>query len=111
MKESLAYVLECMLTCDKMQNINPLMCTKFEIWWQSILEVIKAFHIVRIILYIWCSGPVVECLNKISQLLDHWARTPDIKNYAYSMKSLNSFQNAPVSDMNFFHIKDCYLAF
>ena len=31
MKESFAYVLEFMLTFDKMQNTNPLMCTKFEI--------------------------------------------------------------------------------
>ena len=26
-----AYVLECMLTFDKMQNTNPLMCTTFEV--------------------------------------------------------------------------------
>ena len=31
MKESFAYVLEFMLTFDKMQNTIPFMCTKFEI--------------------------------------------------------------------------------
>ena len=30
MKEFFAYVLECMLTFDKLQNTSPLMCTKFE---------------------------------------------------------------------------------
>ena len=29
MKEMFAYVLEFMLTFDKMQNTSPLMCTKF----------------------------------------------------------------------------------
>ena len=65
-KEIVAYVLEIMLTFDKMQNTNPLMCTKFEIRGQSILEVIQAFHTVHIVLYIGCSGPVVACLNKIN---------------------------------------------
>ena len=31
MKEIFAYVLEFMLTFDKMQNTSPLMCTKCEI--------------------------------------------------------------------------------
>ena len=31
MKYIFAYVLEFMLTFDKMQNTSPLMCTKFEI--------------------------------------------------------------------------------
>ena len=31
MKEIFAYVLEFMLTFDKMQNTSPLMCTKFKI--------------------------------------------------------------------------------
>ena len=30
-EESFAYVLEYMLTFDKMQNTSPLMCIKFEI--------------------------------------------------------------------------------
>ena len=60
MKESLAYVLELMLTFDKMQNTSPLMCTKYQSWGQSILKVIQAFHTVRIVLYIGCSGPVVR---------------------------------------------------
>ena len=30
------------------------------------MEVIQAFHTVRIVLYIGCSGPVVEILNKIN---------------------------------------------
>ena len=68
MKETFAYVLECMLTFGKMQNTSPLMCTKFKIWRQSVLKVIQAFHTVRIFLYIGCSGPVVECLNKINML-------------------------------------------
>ena len=59
MQEVFAYVLQFMLTFDKMQNTNPLMCTEFEIWGQSILEDIQA---VRIVLYIGCTGPVVECL-------------------------------------------------
>ena len=53
-------------TFDKFQNTNPLMCTKFDIWGQSILEGIQAFHTVRIDLYIGCSGPVVECWNRIN---------------------------------------------
>ena len=35
---------------------------------RAFLKVIQAFHTVRIILYIGCSGPVVECLNKINML-------------------------------------------
>ena len=66
MKTFFAYVLEFRLTFDKMQNANPLMCTKFEIRGKNILEVIQAFHTVRIVLYIGCSDPVVECLNKIN---------------------------------------------
>ena len=69
------------------------------------MKVIQAFHTVRIVLYIRCSGPVVECLNKINMLqsaTDHWARTPDIQNYAYSMKSLDNFQNVPASDFELF---------
>ena len=64
MKQFLAYVLEFMLTFDKMQNTSPLMCTKFETWGQSILKVIQAFHSVCIVLYIGCSGPVVKCQYK-----------------------------------------------
>ena len=99
MKECFADVLEFMLNFDKMQN--TLMYTKFEILGQSILKVIQAFHTVRIVLYIGCSGPVVECLNKINmkrQGPDHWDRTSDIQNYADSMKSLNNFQNTPAID-------------
>ena len=43
-----------------MQNTNPLLCAKFEFCGQSILEAIQAFHTVRIVLYIECSGPVVS---------------------------------------------------
>ena len=57
MKEIFAYVLELNLTSDKMQNTNPLMCMKFEIWGQGILEVIQAFHTVRIVLYIGVFWP------------------------------------------------------
>ena len=66
MKEIFAYVLEFMLTFNKMKYTSPLMCTKFKIWGQSILEVIQTFHTVRIVLYIGCYGPVVEFLNKIN---------------------------------------------
>ena len=58
MNEIFVYVLEFMLTFDKMQNNSTLMCTKFEISGQSILKVIQAFHTVCIVLYIECSGPV-----------------------------------------------------
>ena len=107
MREILVNALEFMLTFDKMQNTSPLMCTKFEIWGKSILKVIQAFHTIRTVLYI---GSVVEYLNKINMLQSTtWSltRTPDVQNYnyAYSMKSLNNFQNAPASDFNFFHIK------
>ena len=61
-----AHVLEFMLTFHKMQNTNPLMCAKFKICGQGILEAIPAFHTLRIVLYTGCSGPVVECLNKIN---------------------------------------------
>ena len=59
MKGIFAYVLEFMLTLDKMQNITTLMCKKLEIRGQSILKVLQAFHTVRIVLYIGCSGPVI----------------------------------------------------
>ena len=42
-EEKDAYVLECMLTFDKMQNTSPLMCTKLTIWGQSILKVIQNY--------------------------------------------------------------------
>ena len=64
MKGIFIYVLQF----DKMQNTSPFMCTKFEIWAQSILKVIQSFHTVRIVLYIGCSSPVVEDLNKIKML-------------------------------------------
>ena len=68
MKYIFAYVPQFMLTFYKMQNTSPLMYTLFEISGQSILEVIQAFHTVCIVLYIGCSGPVVECLDKINML-------------------------------------------
>ena len=54
----------------------------------------------------WPSSRVSKC----SRRPDHWARTPDIQNYAYSMKSLNNFQNALTSDFELVHIKDWYLS-
>ena len=39
------------------------MCIKFEVLGQSILTAIQDFHTVRIVLYIWCSVPVVQELN------------------------------------------------
>ena len=63
MKEIFAYVLEVLLKFYKMQNTNPLMCTKFEIWGQSILEVIQAFHTLHIYRVFW---PSSQCLNKIN---------------------------------------------
>ena len=44
------------------------MCTKFKIWEQGILKVVQAFHTVRIVISIRCSGQVVEDLNKINKL-------------------------------------------
>ena len=61
----LAYVWNFMLTLAKMQNNSTLMWKKFEIWGWSILKVIQAFHTVRIVLYIGCSGPVVGWLIAI----------------------------------------------
>ena len=64
-----------------------------------------AFHTVRIVLFIGCSAPVVECLNKINMLQSTTrplGQKPDIKNYAYSMESLNNFQSLPVSDFKLF---------
>ena len=83
-----------MLTFDKMQNTNPLMCTKFEIWGQGILEVIQAFHTVRIFLYIGCSGPVVKCcLNKInmnqSTTWPNWLHLGAICSYKLIIKIKN----------------------
>ena len=43
MKGIVVYVLEFILTFDKMQNTSPLMCTKFEIQDENILKVIQAF--------------------------------------------------------------------
>ena len=57
MKDFFAYILECMLTFYKMQNISPLMRTNFEILGQSIMKIIQAFHTVCIVLYIGGSGP------------------------------------------------------
>ena len=61
-----------MLTFDKMQNTSPLMCTKFKISGQSILKVIQAFHTVLIVLYIGCSGQVVE---DYLHWLQHWLQS------------------------------------
>ena len=58
MEEIFAYVLEFILTFAKMQNNSTLKWKKFEIWGWSILKVIQAFHTVRIVLYIGCSGTV-----------------------------------------------------
>ena len=60
MKEIIAYILEFMLILAKMQNNSTLMWKKFEIWDWNILKVIQAFHNVFAVLYIGCSGPVVE---------------------------------------------------
>ena len=63
MKELFAYVLELMLTLAKMQSNSTLMWKKLEIWGWSILKIIQAFHIVHLVLYIRCSGPVVGSLT------------------------------------------------
>ena len=98
----LAYVLEFMLTSDKMRITNPLLCTKFEIKGQSFLEVIQAFHTVHIVLYIGCSGPVVECLNKINMKQSTTRPLGQNTRYTelcvlYSMKSLKNFRTALAS--------------
>ena len=61
-------VLEFRLSFNQMQNTSPLMCTKFRNLRAEHFEIIQAFHTVRIVLYIGCSGPVVEDLNKINML-------------------------------------------
>ena len=59
LKGILVYILEIILTLDKMQNTSTLMCKKFETCGQLILKVVQAFHTVRIILKFGCSGPVI----------------------------------------------------
>ena len=59
MKEIFAYDLKLMLTLAK----STSMWTKFEILGWSNLKVIQAFHTVRIVLYIGCSGPGVGSLS------------------------------------------------
>ena len=59
-KEIFVYVLECLLSLDKMQTIGNLLYKQFEISEQSILKVIQVFHNVCIVLYIECSGPVIR---------------------------------------------------
>ena len=46
-----AYIILC--TLEKMHNISTLMCKMFQIWRQSILKVIQAFHSACTVLYIW----------------------------------------------------------
>ena len=36
---------------------------------------------------------------------DHWTRASDIQYYACSMKNLNNFQNALISDFELLHIE------
>ena len=57
MKCIFVYVLEFMLTLDKMQNISTLMCKSSKS--EGILKAIQAFHAVHIVLYIRYSGPVI----------------------------------------------------
>ena len=115
MKEIFAYVLEFMQTFDNMQNTDPLLCTKFEIVGQGIFDVIQAFHIVRIVLYIGCSGPVVECLNKIN--MNQSTTRPLGQNTRYvelcvQYKNLNNFQYDPASDFEHFsHLSTVILHF
>ena len=65
MKEFFASVLEFMPTVDKMQNTSSLICSKFEIWGQSIFKVIQAFHTICIVLYTGCSGPACRLPHDI----------------------------------------------
>ena len=71
MKGIFVYVLEFMLSLDKMQNISILMCKKFRTWGQSILKVIQAFHTECIVLYIWCSGPASNWVVHIGINIDY----------------------------------------
>ena len=69
MKGFFVYALEFMLSFDKMQNTRPVMFPKFDSRGKSILTVIQVFfYTLCIVLYIGCSGPVVEDLNKINML-------------------------------------------
>ena len=65
MNSIFVYVLEVLLTLDKMEITSRLMSTRFEFCGQSILKVNQVFDTVCIVLYIGCSGPVVECLMKV----------------------------------------------
>ena len=106
-------MLRYKIKCIRMQNTSPLLWKKFDIWDQNIFEVIQALHIVRIVLYIGCSGPVVGSLSAyiliIFRLFNYLARKRDIQNYVYSMKSLNNFRNAlPPSFRTLCILKNCY---
>ena len=65
MKAIFAYVLEFMLTFDKMQNTTSFMCTKFEIWGQIMLcpqisnwelSEIHAYWYIILHAYMWVTG-------------------------------------------------------
>ena len=64
MEGTFVYVLEYMLTLvslDKMQNISILICKSSKSEGRAFLKVIRqAFHIVRKVLHIGCSGPVTR---------------------------------------------------
>ena len=81
-----------------MKNTNKWRNRKFCIFLLIICSNECCFVNVRKIWAVEGIVPLVEGLN-ISNMLqlisNHWARTPDIQNHVYSMKSLNSFQNAP----------------
>ena len=61
MKGIFVYVMEFMLSIDKMQYISTLNVPKALNLRAEHFERFQAFHTVRIILYIGCSGPVIDC--------------------------------------------------
>ena len=112
MEEVFDYVLEFMLTFDKMQNINPLMCKKFVICGQGVLEVIQAFHTVCIVMHIGCSGPVIECLDKIN--MKQSMTRPLGQNTRYTELCVQYEKLSKCSSLSFrsfFTLKYCQLAF
>ena len=111
MKESFAYGLEFMLTLAKMQNNSTLKWTKFDICDWSFLKLIQAFHTVHIfcissVLVQW-SGRWLQHIDFILKI-DYWARTPDIQNYANSMKTLLSILTSHII-MNEHELRQCLM--
>ena len=100
MKGIYVYVLEFMLTLDKVQITSHFLYARIETWGQSILKVIQAFHTVSIALYIGCSCPVVEDMYAV----DNPTTGPEHRIYRTMRTVWNAWitQNAPASGFELF---------